>query len=60
MFLVEVITGEFCKGNSKITVMPNKPITNEAYDCLVDDMASPTKFVTFKDSSAYPLYVLKY
>ena len=60
MFLVEVVTGEFCQGNSSMAVIPNKPGQKEAYDSVVNNTHTPSVFVVFKDASVYPLYMLKY
>ena len=60
MFLAEVICGEYCGGKSSITAIPIKQGSNEAYDCVVDNVSNPNFFVVFNDSSAYAHYLLEY
>lgn len=62
MFLADVITGDFCQGNSSLVVAPIKPggSKTDIYDSVVDNMSNPTMYVVFKDASVYPSYILKY
>ncbi|CAK8697157.1 unnamed protein product [Clavelina lepadiformis] len=60
MFLAEVVTGEYCKGNQSVITPPMKPNQTDLYDSVVDNPSSPSIFVVFKDASVYPLYVLTY
>lgn len=60
MFLVEVVTGEFCRGDSSMKAVPTKPGSIEIFDSVVDNMNNPGIFVAFKDASAYPLYLLSF
>ena len=60
MFLAEVITGEFCQGNSSITVLPMLPDTDAQYDSAVNNVNSPSMYVVFKDASVYPSYIVTY
>ena len=62
MFLAEVITGEYCKGNPSVLTSPFLPgSTTEVYDSVVDnDSGSPNIFVVFRDASVYPSYILEY
>jgi len=59
MFLVEVITGEFCVGNSTMMAIPMQK-NGDPYDSLVNDMSNPSQHVVFRDASAYPLYILTF
>ena len=61
MFLAEVITGEFCQGNSSYNVPPVNPdLGTERYDSVVNNTGSPSMFVVFKDASVYPSYILTF
>ena len=61
MFLAEVITGEFCQGNSALKTPPTLPGSDtEVYDSVVNNVQSPGMFVVFRDASVYPSYVLEY
>lgn len=64
MFLVRVITGDYCKGDPKLKTAPYKPPTADAYDrrydSVVNEMSNPTMFAVFHDASAYPDYIIKY
>uniref|UniRef100_A0A6F9DML3 Poly [ADP-ribose] polymerase n=1 Tax=Phallusia mammillata TaxID=59560 RepID=A0A6F9DML3_9ASCI len=61
MFLANVITGDYCKGNPSLMAPPAKVASgnaNKVYDSVVNDMSSPSIFVVFKDSSVYPTYLI--
>ena len=62
MFLADVITGEFVKGNQNYIDPPQRPggATGDLYDSVVDNPSSPGIFVVFRDASVYPLYILTY
>ncbi|XP_076816902.1 protein mono-ADP-ribosyltransferase PARP14-like [Clavelina lepadiformis] len=60
MFLARVLTGNFCSGNSGLRAAPICPDTNRAFDSVVDDVKAPSIFVVFKDSSAYPSYLITF
>ena len=60
MFLAEVITGEYCNGNSSMNVPPSIPNTDTQYDSTVNNQNSPSMFVVFKDASVYPRYIVTY
>lgn len=61
MILTRVVTGEYCKGSPFLVCAPDKPDSDlEQYDSVVDDEATPMKFVVFEDFSAYPEYVIKF
>ena len=54
MFLAEVITGEYCEGNSALEY-------TDIYDSVVDNVSNANIFVVFKNRrSVYPFYLLKY
>ena len=63
MFMARVITGDFCVGDETMKAPPDNPNSGETprkYDSTVDKLKNPTKFVVFKDSSAYPSYLISY
>nr|XP_018668926.1 poly [ADP-ribose] polymerase 14 [Ciona intestinalis] len=63
MFLADVVTGEYCLGNQNLIAPPPRQTASnksQLYDSVVDNMASPTIYVVFKDASAYPKYLLTY
>lgn len=59
MFLAEVITGEYCQGQSSMATAPFKTQT-QAYDSVVDNMNTIIEIVVFRDASVYPMYLLTY
>ena len=61
MFLADVVTGEYCLGDSSYKVPPLLSSGSEQrYDSVVNDVNSPGMFVVFKDASVYPLYLVTY
>ena len=61
MFLVEVITGQFALGKKNMVAAPQLPnSTDTLYDSVVDNLEYPTMYIVFKDTAAYPLYILTY
>lgn len=63
MFVADVLTGDYCNGDSSMIDAPRNPITQELYDSVVDrsgPYTQPTIYVVFRDWSAYPAYVITY
>lgn len=63
MFYNKVLTGEYCKGYSKMGYLPLKTTIdgfNILYDSAVNDPATPTIYVIFHDTQAYPEYMVEY
>lgn len=63
MFVAEVLTGDYCKGNDSMVDAPQNYSTGELYDSVVDQCGmyyTPTIYVVFRDWSAYPSYVITY
>jgi poly [ADP-ribose] polymerase 10/14/15 len=54
-----VLTGEFCAGAQSMIVPPSKP-GGGRFDSVVDSIASPTIFVIFYDTQAYPEYLVSF
>jgi len=62
MFLATVLTGQYCKGHPQMKE-PDKILSNisdQRYDSAVDSLTSPTIYVVFRDSLAYPSYLITY
>ncbi|XP_078382167.1 protein mono-ADP-ribosyltransferase PARP15-like [Oculina patagonica] len=62
MYLARVLVGQYCLGNpSMITPPPKNPIIQTVlYDSVVDNLANPTIFVVFFDSTCYPEYLITF
>lgn len=61
MFYCQVIVGKYVKGDQNMKVTPNLPNSTTArYDSTVNDEQNPTIFVVYRDSYAYPAYVITY
>ena len=61
MFQVKVLTGEYVKVDKGYAdkVPPFKPGSNtEKYDSTCDDAQNPKEFVIYRDTSAYPEYII--
>ena len=55
VFLVRVVTGEFCKGvKNALTPDLRNAAKNQLYDSTVDNVRDPSIFVTYHDAQAYP------
>ena len=61
VFLVRVVTGEFCKGvKNALTPDLRNAAKNQLYDSTVDNVRDPSIFVTYHDAQAYPEYMIKF
>ena len=60
MYLTNVLTGEYCQGNSSLTAAPLKADQLTPYDSVTDNMTTPQMFVVFQDAAAYPEYLIKF
>ena len=63
MFLVKVLTGEYADVYRGYTdkFAPLKPDSNtERFDSVCDDVQNPQEFVIFRDTAAYPEYVISF
>lgn len=62
MFVADVLTGDYCRGNPSMIDAPRNAVTQELYDSVVDQdgYCTPTIYVVFRDWSAYPSYVITY
>ena len=60
MYLVRVLVGQYCVGNSKMIVPPEKhPSRPEIlYESVVDNQVDPCIFVVFYDNQCYPEYLI--
>jgi len=59
-----VLTGEFVQGAQSMIVPPNKSSTpagtTSRYDSVVDNATTPSVFVVFYDTQAYPEYLISF
>ncbi|XP_046573883.1 LOW QUALITY PROTEIN: protein mono-ADP-ribosyltransferase PARP14-like [Haliotis rubra] len=61
IFLCKVLTGSYTQGQTQIRTPPQKnPGQPELYDSVVDDPADPKIFVIFRDTQAYPEYLISF
>ncbi|KAM6949181.1 protein mono-ADP-ribosyltransferase PARP14-like [Aplochiton taeniatus] len=62
MFVARVLTGAYTQGDSTMKVPPARSPQqpNDRYDSVVNDVQSPTMFVVFNDSAAYPDYLITF
>lgn len=59
IFRARVLVGRVCLGSSDMRYLPTTPGNADAApDCAVDDDRDPSIFVVFKDTQAYPEYLL--
>jgi len=61
VYLSRVLTGDYTTGNQTYVVPPQKPGTTGAtnrYDSVVDNASTPSIFVIFRDTQAYPEYLI--
>jgi len=56
-----VITGDWTQGRNGMKAAPPKNNSpTEQYNSVVNDVQSPTIFVVFHDTAAYPEYIIKF
>ncbi|KAG9468419.1 hypothetical protein GDO78_022780 [Eleutherodactylus coqui] len=62
MYLVRVLTGEFCVGQEGMVAPPAKNPSNstDLYDSVTNDLAKPSIFAIFNDIQAYPEYLITF
>ncbi len=58
VYMARVLVGDVCKGDSSMRVLPESARSRRPFDCAVDDVAQPTIFVIFRDSQAYPEFLI--
>jgi len=59
MILACVAIGAYTEGKENMLTPPVRT-EDQLYDSTVDDVEDPKMFVTFKDSQAYPKYVIEF
>ena len=59
MFLARVVIGEYCRGVRDALAPPARDGA-VLFDSTVNDVRNPTIFVTYRDSQAYPDYLVKF
>ena len=61
MFMCRVAVGDWCQGAEGMLTPGPKPNNSlEMFDSTVDDVASPSVFVVYHDSQAYPDYLVSF
>lgn len=60
VFLCKVLTGKFQRGTPDMVEPQMIPGTLLRYDSTVDDANNPTIFVAYRDSQAYPEYLVSF
>ena len=61
IYMCKVLTGEYTNGNGGMRIPPQKPSsggTHILYDCVVDNVQSPSMYIIFHDTQAYPEYMI--
>ena len=59
MFYCSVLTGEYTLGTKGMKSPPMKNVeTQDCYDSVCDKIASPTMFIIFNDTTAYPTHLV--
>ena len=59
MFACSVAIGEYCKGVTD-AIAPPARVGTQLFDSTVDDVFSPSIFVTYHDAQAYPGYLITF
>jgi len=55
MMACRVVVGEYCRGKQNaLTPDVRDQKSNSLFDCTVDNMSSPSIYVTYHDAQAYP------
>ncbi|KAM4608667.1 protein mono-ADP-ribosyltransferase PARP14-like [Polymixia lowei] len=61
MYLCRVLTGDYTQGQHGMIEPPVKSSSSiHLYDSVVDDTSSPSMFIIFHDSLAYPEYLITF
>ncbi|XP_026789921.3 poly(ADP-ribose) polymerase family member 14-related sequence 1 isoform X1 [Pangasianodon hypophthalmus] len=61
MYYCRVLTGDYTLGNATMIDPPAKTANGtDLYDTVVDNTATPTIFVVFRDCHAYPEYLITF
>ncbi|XP_035258384.1 protein mono-ADP-ribosyltransferase PARP12-like [Anguilla anguilla] len=60
MFAVQVLVGEYARGDRSFLRPPQKPSDQGFYDSCVDSVVNPAIFVVFEKHQIYPEYIIEY
>ena len=61
MYYCKVLTGEYTTGKGGLKVPPIKDAENQMwFDSVVDNVESPSMFIVFSDTQAYPKYLITF
>ena len=54
LLVAKVLIGYYTEGKKDMRKPPN------SYDCCVDDMNTPKRFIIFEKNQIYPAYIIEY
>jgi len=60
VFQCRVLTGQFVVGRTGMIEPPQRAGTKFRYDSVTNDVSNPKIFVIFKDTQAYPEYLVSF
>ncbi|KAM4561029.1 poly(ADP-ribose) polymerase family member 14-related sequence 1 isoform 2-T2 [Fundulus diaphanus] len=60
MYLCRVLTGDHALGQQNLIAPPSKGSGVDLYDSVVDNMTTPSMFIVFHDTQAYPEYLITF
>ncbi|XP_035994549.1 protein mono-ADP-ribosyltransferase PARP15-like [Fundulus heteroclitus] len=60
MYLCRVLTGDHALGQQNMIAPPSKGSGVDLYDSVVDNMTTPSMFIVFHDTQAYPEYLITF
>ena len=60
VFQCRVLTGQFVVGGSDMKEPPQRASTKFRYDSVTNNASDPRVFVVFKDTQAYPEYLVSF
>ncbi len=60
IYYSKVLVGEFAQGQQGMRVPPEKTGSKDLFDSVTDDLRSPSMFVIFSDTQAYPEFLIQF
>ncbi len=58
IYTAKVLVGESCQGTSDMKHLPENPRTRKEYDSAADNLLDPNIYVIFRDTQAYPEFLI--
>ena len=58
IYMARVLIGDICKGDSQMKHLPENPVNHLEFDTAVDNIQDPKMFVVFRDTQAYPQFLM--